>query len=136
MLALRPVPAIPAQTRSVFLWGDAQVHGIALRTAARALTRGFQVACIDADMAFQIFPLVSMAKACRIPPDTFLRRVHLVRAFTCWQFTTLLCERLGSLLAAQPIGLVVLLNPLTHFFDEDVTFKEARRICRKFQFLG
>jgi hypothetical protein len=37
----------------------------------------------------------------------------------------LLCERLVPLLATHPISLIILMNPLTHFFDQDVTFKEA-----------
>jgi hypothetical protein len=125
LLALRPRPAIPAYARTVWLWGPAAVHGVALRSAARAVATGRAVAFIDGAMAFQVLPLVAMAKACRIAPAVFLRRVHLVRAFTCWQFTTLLCERLEPLLATQPIGLILLLDPLTHFYDQDVTFKEA-----------
>jgi hypothetical protein len=125
LLPVRPALALPPPARTLFLWGDVRVHSVALHTAARVLATGAQVAIIDADMAFQLRPLVAMAKACRVPPEVFLRRAHLVRAFTCWQFTTLFCERLTPLLAAHPIGLVILLDPLTHFFDEDVTRKEA-----------
>jgi hypothetical protein len=95
------------------------------------LAHGLQAAIIDADMAFQVRPLVAMARACRVPPEVFLRRTHIVRAFTCWQFTTLFCERLAPLLATHPIGLVVLLDPLTHFFDEAVTRKEATLLFRR-----
>jgi hypothetical protein len=98
---------------------------VALRSAAQAVASGRSVALIDGDLAFQVAPIVAIARACRVSPDRFLRRIHLARAFTCWQFTTLLCERLAPLLAAHPIGLVILVNPLTHFFDQDVTFKEA-----------
>jgi hypothetical protein len=115
----------------VFLWGDARVHQVALRTAARTLAQGLQVALVDAGMTFQVTPLVAMAKACRIAPEVFLRRVHLVRAFTCWQLTTLLCDRLHPLLATHSIGLVVLLEPLSAFFDEDVTAKEARLLFQR-----
>ena len=82
-------------------------------------------------MAFQLTPFVAMAKACRVPPEDFLRRVHIVRAFTCWRFTTLFCERLHPLLATHPMGLVILLDPLTHFFDEDVTRKETTLLFRR-----
>jgi hypothetical protein len=131
LLPVRPPLALPPQARSVFLWGDARVHGIALHTAARVLTHGLHVAIIDAGMAFQLRPLVAMARACRVEPEVFLRRVHLVRAFTCWQFTTLCCERLAPLLAAHPIWLVILLDPLTHFFDAAVTWKEATLLFRR-----
>jgi hypothetical protein len=126
ILAVRPIPAIPPHAPSLFLWGDGRIHGVALRTAARALAQGLQVAIVDAGMAFQVTPIVAMAKACRIAPEFFLRRVHIVHAFTCWQLTTLLCDRLHPLLATHPIGLVIVLEPLTSFFDEDVTDKEAK----------
>jgi hypothetical protein len=131
LLPVRPALALPPQARSVFLWGESRVHTMALVAAARVLARGLQVAIIDADMAFQLRPLVAMAKACRVPPEVFRRRVHIVRAFTCWQFSMLFCERLHPLLATHPIGLVILLNPLTHFFDEAVTRKEATQLFRR-----
>jgi hypothetical protein len=137
ILAVRPRLAIPPQVGLVFLWGDARVHQVALRTAARALAQGLQVALVDAGMAFRVTPIVAMAKACRMAPEVFLRRVHLVRAFTCWQLTTLLCDRLHPLLASHPIGLVILLEPLSAFFDEDVTSKEARLLFQRvFQMLA
>jgi hypothetical protein len=125
LLAVRARPAIPPQARSLFLWGDGRIHGVALRTAARTVAQGLQVAVVDAAMTVHVTPIVAMAKACRVSPDLFLRRLRLARAFTCWQFTTLLCERLAPLLATHPIGLAILMNPLTHFFVQDVTFKEA-----------
>jgi hypothetical protein len=131
LLPIRPMPVIPAQGHSLFLWGDSRVHGVALRTAARALSHGLQVATVDAGMAFQVTPIVAMARACRMAPDIVLRRVHIVRAFTCWQLTTLLCDRLYPLLATHPIGLVILLEPLTAFFDEDVTYKEAKLLLQR-----
>ena len=54
-----------------------------------------------------------------------------MRAFTCWQLTTLLCDRLQPLLATHPIGLVILLEPLSSFFDEAVTAMEARLLFRR-----
>jgi hypothetical protein len=68
------------------------------------LAHGLQVVIIDADMAFQLRPLVAMARACRVPPEVFLRRPHLVRAFTYWQFTTLLCDRLPPCWQLTPSG--------------------------------
>jgi hypothetical protein len=131
ILAVRPMPAIPPQARSMFLWGDMRVQWVALRTAAGAVAKGLGVALLDAATAFQVMPLVAMAHACRVPPEAFLQRVSIARAFTCWQLTTLFCERLAPLLAAQPMGLVVLLDPLTHVFDEDVTDNEARILFRR-----
>jgi hypothetical protein len=131
LLPLRQTLGIPAQSHSLFLWGDRRVPGVALRTAACALAQGLQVAVVDAAMAFHVTPIVAMAKAYRIAPDIFLRRVHLGRAFTCWQLTTLLCDHLNPLLATHPTGLVMLREPLIAFFDEDITDKEATLLFQR-----
>jgi hypothetical protein len=107
------------------------VHRVAHVSMARAVASGLSIALIDGNGLFDIAPIVAMAQACRVSPATFLRRVHLSRAFTCWQFATLFCERLEPLLACQPIALIILLNPLTHFSDQDVTDKEAYFLLKR-----
>jgi hypothetical protein len=125
ILALRPLPPLPAAARTLFLWGDRAVQHVGLRTAARVVVTGQAVAIIDAGMAFDVHPFVAMARAARVTPETVLQRVHVTRTFTCWQCTTLVCDRLQALLHDHPISLIVLLDPLTQFFDEDITYKEA-----------
>ena len=83
LLAVRALPAFPPDARAIFLWGPFAVHHVALRSLARAVASGHSVALIDGDMAFDVAPIVALAQACRVPPETFLRRIHLVRAFTC-----------------------------------------------------
>jgi hypothetical protein len=125
LLAIRPVPPPPPQARSAILWGDAYVARIAARTAAAAVNSGVAVAIIDGALAFDVITVAAYAQARRIPPERFLRQIHIARAFTCHQLATLLCERLDPLLAIQPVGLVVLLGPCTTFFDENVPFKDV-----------
>jgi hypothetical protein len=76
-------------------------------------------------MAFQVTPIAALAQARRVPPEHFLRHIHIARAFTCHQLATLLCERLDPLLATHHVGLVIVLGPCTTFFDENVPFKDA-----------
>jgi hypothetical protein len=126
LLPVRPALALPLEARSVFLWGDHRVHAMTLHTAAHVLAHGLHMAIIDADMAFQLRPLVAVAKACRVSPEVFLRRAHLVRAFTCWQFTTLFCERLASVLATYPTPIALMrdqlcrVGPLSHHHEGPV----------------
>jgi hypothetical protein len=124
-LALRSVPPLPSQARSAILWGDGSVAYMAVRTAAVAVGRGIPVAIIDGAMAFQVTPIAALAQARRVPPEHFLRHIHIARAFTCHQLATLLCERLDPLLAMHHVGLVIVLGPCTTFFDESVPFKDA-----------
>jgi hypothetical protein len=126
---------LPSRARSAILWGGGGVAAIAARTAGVAVSRGVPVAVIDGAMAFQVTPIAALAQARRVPPERFLRRIHIARAFTCHQLATLLCERLDPLLAAHRVGLVILLEPCTTFFDENVPFKDAwllfRRVLQK-----
>jgi hypothetical protein len=124
-LALHPVPPPPPQARSAILWGDTSVARVAVRTAAAAVHRGVAVAIIDGAMAFDVTTIAAYAQTCRVPPERFLRHIHIARAFTCHQVATLLCERLDPLLASQQVGFVILLGPCTTFFDENVPFKDA-----------
>jgi hypothetical protein len=125
LLAVRPLPTIPPQARSGCPWPPVPVRHIALRSMARAVASGGSEALFDGELACEVAPITMITQACRISPKVFWRRVHRVRACTGWPFATLFCERLASLLRTQPIGLIVLLNPLTHFFDEDVTDRKA-----------
>ena len=125
LLVLRSVPPPAPRARSAMLWGDASVARLAVRTAAAAVGRGLPVAVIDGAMAFDVTTVAAHAQARRVPPEQFLRRIHIARAFTCHQVATLLCERLDPLLASQCVGLVILLGPCTTFFDENVPFKDA-----------
>jgi hypothetical protein len=138
-LALRPVPSPPPQARSALLWGDASVARVAVHTAAAAVSRGIAVAIIDGAMAFDVMAIAADAQARRVPPERWLRRIYIARAFTCHQVATLLCERLDPLLASQAVGLVILLGPCTTFFDENVPFKDAfllfQRVLRKIEAL-
>jgi hypothetical protein len=124
-LALHPVPPPPPQARSAILWGDTSVARVAVRTAAAAVNRGVAVAIIDGAMAFDVTTIAAYAQTRRVPPERFLRHIHIARAFTCHQVATLLCERLDPLLASQQVGFVILLGPCTTFFDENVPFKDA-----------
>jgi hypothetical protein len=125
LLALRSVPPPPAQARSALLWGDAGVARLAMRTAAVAVERQLAVAVIDGAMAFDVTVIAAAAQARRVPPECWLRRISIARAFTCHQVATLLCERLEPLLASQSVGLIILLGPCTTFFDEQVPFKDT-----------
>jgi hypothetical protein len=83
------------------------------------------VAIIDGALAFDVTTIAAAAHARRVPPERWLRHIHIARAFTCHQVATLLCERLEPLIIAQSVGLIILLGPCTTFFDENVPFKDA-----------
>jgi hypothetical protein len=138
-LALRSTPPLPRRARSAILWGEASVASLAVRTAAIAVGHGVPVAVIDGAMAFKVTPIVAQAQARRMPPERWLRQIHVARAFTCHQLATLFCERLDPLLIARRIGLVVVLGPCSTFFDESVPFKDAfllfQRVVRQVEAL-
>jgi hypothetical protein len=139
LLVPRPLPAPPPQARSAILWGEFRVARMAMRAAAAAVDNGMPVAIVDGAMAFEVTAITAYARARRMPPEHFLRQIHIARAFTCHQVATLVCERLDPLLASRRAGLVILLGPCTTFFDENVPFKDAfllfQRVLRKLEAL-
>ena len=66
-----------------------------------------------------------------IPPERLLWRIRIARAFTCYQMTALITEKLVSLLSPSSSRqhpqkpCVILLGPVTPFLDEDVPEREA-----------
>ena len=135
LLMPHPVPSPPPQARSAVLWGEPGVARIAAHAAAAAVAGGMSVAIIDGAMAFDVTTITAYAQASRVPPEQFLRHIHIARAFTCHQLATLLCERLDPLLTSHRVGLVILLGPCTTFFDENIPFKDAfllfqRALCK------
>jgi hypothetical protein len=79
----------------------------------------------------------SFARKAMIPPERLLKRIRIARAFTCYQMATLMGERLVSLLGQEGAAVprqklwVILLGPITTFFDEDVPEREVRPLFER-----
>jgi len=93
------------------------------------------VSDLDADVVFvdggnTVDPhgIVRVAKRVGLGRLDVLPRIHVARAFTCYQMATLLIERLDEAIAESGAKLVVLSCLPELFLDEDVAYGEAHQL--------
>ena len=129
-LALDSIPR-----RSLF-WGDG-MGGIASYVAGWMAEKDIDVILLDGANHFDPYMVSSFARKVWIPPESLLRKIRIARAFTCYQMATLMGERLVSLLRQEGIATlpkkpwVIVLGPVTTFFDEDVPEREVRPLFER-----
>jgi hypothetical protein len=122
--ALDPVQA----GRGALMWGE-HIRPLAAAAAAWGVVRGAQVLVVDAANAFDPYRLVREARAAGLAPRYTLTRVQVTRAFTSHQLVRLLEEELARRL--EPGHLVLVLGPVSLFYDEQVPLAERRRLFAK-----
>jgi hypothetical protein len=113
--------------RGVLLWGE-PVRGLAAAAAAWGVAREAEVLVVDAANRFDPYQLVRQARGYGLAPAAALARVRVARAFTSHQLVRLLKEVLPARLT--PGALVVLLGPVSLFYDEQVPLSERRRLFK------
>jgi hypothetical protein len=120
--------------RGILLWGG-QLRPLAAAAAAWGAARGAPVLLVDAANLADPYALVREARAIGLAPREALARVRVSRAFTCHQLVRLLREILPPFLS--PGCLVLLLGPVSLFYDEQVPLPERRRLFQELtQLLG
>jgi len=111
--------------RGVFLWGG-RLRALAAAAAAWGVARRAPVLVVDAANRFDPYLLVREAAGRGLAPREALTRVQVARAFTSHQLVRLLAETFPPILA--PGSLVLLLGPVSLFYDEQVPLGERRRL--------
>jgi len=134
-LALTGSQVQTGSPRKVLFLGDG-VGGISSYVAAWMAGRGIDVILLDGANRFDPYMVSSFARKTLIHPEKLLRRIRIARAFTCYQMATLMGEKLVSLLREGATNQpqrpwVILLGPLTTFFDEDVPEREVRPLFER-----
>ncbi|MDI6853529.1 MAG: hypothetical protein QME75_08005, partial [Deltaproteobacteria bacterium] len=111
--------------RAALLWGES-IRSPAAAAAAWAAARGLRVLAVDAANVFDPYRLVREAVPRGVSPRQALNRVRVARAFTCHQLVRLVQEELTRELA--PGSLVLMLGPVSLFYDEQIPLAERRRL--------
>jgi hypothetical protein len=122
--------------RRPLFWGDG-IGGIASYVAGWMAGKGIDVILLDGANHFDPYMVSSFARRIWIPPERLLKKIRIARAFTCYQMATLMGERLVSLLRQEGAATlqqkpwVIVLGPITTFFDEDVPEREVRPLFER-----
>lgn len=121
-----PLPPITLRPgRAVLVWGES-VRPLAAAAAAWGVAWGARVLVVDAANLFDPYRLVREARRRGLTRAAALSQVQVARAFTSHQLVRLVREELPARLA--PGTLVVLLGPVSLFYDEQVPLAERRRL--------
>jgi len=111
--------------KAALLWGG-PFRSLAAAAAAWGVARGARVLVVDAANAFDPYRLVREARGRGISRAAALRRVRVARAFTSHQLVRLLKEEFPEEL--EPLSLVLVLGPVSLFYDEQIPLAERRRL--------
>ena len=111
--------------KAALLWGE-PFRPLAAAAAAWGVARGARVLVVDAANAFDPYRLVREARGRGISRAAALSRVRVARAFTSHQLVRLLQEELSGEL--EPLSLVLVLGPVSLFYDEQIPLSERRRL--------
>jgi len=114
--------------RGVLLWGE-HLRPLAATAAVWGVARNAPVWVVDAANRFDPYGLVREAARRRLSPQAALSRVRVARAFTSHQLVRLLEETFPASLA--PGSLVLVLGPVSLFYDEQVPLSERRRLFQE-----
>ena len=113
--------------RAALVWGE-PFRLLAAVAAAWGVARGAGVLVVDAANAFDPYRLVREARSRGVSRTLALSRVRVARAFTSHQLVRLLKEELPGEL--EPLSLVLVLGPVSLFYDEQIPLAERRRLFR------
>jgi hypothetical protein len=114
-----------APGRGALLWGE-HLRPLAAAAAVWVLSRQAPVWVVDAANRFDPYRLVRETARQHLAAAAALTRVRVARAFTSHQLVRLLAETFPADLEAG--SLVLVLGPVSLFYDEQVPLHERRRL--------
>jgi hypothetical protein len=94
----------------------------------RAVMEGHEVVFLDGGNSVNPHGMVAIGKRAGLTRDEILPKVHVARAFTCHQMTTLILDMLDRNVEETGAGLVVLSCLPEMYLDEDVERGEAHQL--------
>jgi len=122
------------------LHGSASVTSLASLLCVRAQLPiqlgglGSNVIFIDGGNTFRLYQVARLAQMHKLNPKETLDRIYISRAFTAYQLTSLIMERLKETVKKYNAKLVILSDIAGFFLDKDVPEEEARSVFSQITF--
>jgi hypothetical protein len=120
-----------SKTTAVLLRGDPDVRALAMDLAAATVLTEGAVLWIEAANRFDLYAFTEAAKRWGEPPEGFLQRLRIARAFTIYQLGSLATDVLERALRQAPDAVTVVSEPLALAWDAEVPAAEAQRVLRR-----
>jgi len=83
---------------------------------------------IDGANTFRLYQTTRLARLCQLDPKQVLDRIYISRAFTAYQMTELILQKLEEAVKTCNAKLVIVSDIAAMFLDKDVEEEEAKRI--------
>jgi hypothetical protein len=89
---------------------------------------GTNVIFVDGGNTFRLYQISRIAQLHQLDPEQVLRRIYISRAFTAYQMTSIIFERLKETIDKYNAKLVVISDIAGLYLDKDIPKEEARRV--------
>ena len=89
---------------------------------------GGNVVFVDGGNTFQLYHVARLARLHGLDPKQALERIYISRAFTAYQMTALVLEKLRETIRRYDAKLVVISDIAGFFLDKDIAETEAHRV--------
>ena len=86
------------------------------------------VVFVDGGNTFRLYQVARLAQLHQLNPKEVLERIYISRAFTAYQMTSLIMEKLKETVKRYDTKLVVISDIAGFFLDRDIPGEEARRV--------
>jgi len=83
---------------------------------------------VDGGNTFRLYQVARLAQLHQLNPKEVLERIYISRAFTAYQMTSLIMEKLKETVKRYDTKLVVISDIAGFFLDRDIPGEEARRV--------
>ncbi len=116
------------------LQGNRAVHSLAILLCIRAQLPtqlgglASNIIFIDGANTFRLYQTTRLARLCQLDPKQALDRIYISRAFTAYQMTELILQKLDEAAKTCQARLVIISDIAAMFLDKDVEEEEAKRI--------
>jgi len=116
------------------LYGSNSVQSLASLLCVRAQLPpqlgglGSNVVVVDCGNTFRLHEVARLARLHQLDPRQTLERIYLSRAFTAYQMTALILEKLKDTVKRYNAKLVIISDIASFFLDKDIPEYEARRV--------
>lgn len=89
---------------------------------------GSNVVFIDGGNTFRLYKIARLAQVHQLNPKQVLERIFIARAFTAYQLTSLILDKLEETVKTYNTKIVVISDIAGLFLDDDVPQEEAQRV--------
>lgn len=89
---------------------------------------GTSVIFVDGGNTFRLYQVSRIAQLHQLDPRQTLKRIYISRAFTAYQMTSLILEKLKETVCKYEAKLVIISDIAGLFLDKDIQSREAKRI--------